>query len=40
MADDQMIQERRRTWNGFVKLLAYSAAAAVICLALVAIFTL
>ncbi len=40
MADDQMIQERRRTWSGFVKLLAFSSAAAVICLALLAIFTL
>ena len=38
MADDQMIQERRRTWNGFVKLLAYASAATALCLALMAIF--
>ncbi len=40
MADDHMIQERRRTWSGFVKLLAFSSAGALLSLALLAIFTL
>ncbi len=40
MADDQMFQERRKTWHGFVKLLAYSSAAAATCLALLAILLL
>ncbi len=40
MADDQMIQERRDTWRGFVKFLTYSSTAAATCLVLLAIFTL
>jgi hypothetical protein len=38
MADEQMIEERRRTWKGFHHLLTYSAAAALAILALMALF--
>ena len=38
MADQQMIEEHRRTWRGFAKLMTYSTAAAAIVLLLMAIF--
>lgn len=40
MANDQLLEEHRRTWKGFVRLITYSAAATVITLALMAIFLL
>lgn len=40
MADDQMLEERRKSWNGFVKLMTFSVAATVITLVLMAIFLL
>lgn len=40
MSDDSMLQEHRRTFHHFVHLIAYSAAAVVIVLALMAIFLL
>ncbi len=38
MADQQMIEERRKTWHGFVKVTVYSVAAAGAVLALMALF--
>ena len=38
MADNQMLQEHRQTWKGFVKLLAWSVAATALTLILMAIF--
>ena len=38
MADDPMLQDHLRTWNAFVKLLAYSTVGAVVVLALMGIF--
>jgi hypothetical protein len=38
MADQQMLDEHKRTWRGFVKLMTYSIAASVIILLLMAIF--
>jgi len=40
MANDQLLEEHRRTWKGFVRLITYSAAATVITRALMAIFLL
>ena len=40
MADEQMIEERRRTWKGFCLLLAYTAAASVAILVLLALILL
>jgi hypothetical protein len=40
MADHEMLEEHRQTWRGFVKLIAYSAAAAALTLILMAIFIL
>ncbi len=38
MADQQMLDEHRETWNGFVKLIVWSTAAAALTLALMRIF--
>ncbi len=38
MADQQMLEERRRTWNGFVKLITISVAAISIIMILMALF--
>ncbi len=38
MADQQMLDEHRRTWRGFAKLMTYSIVAAAIILLLMAIF--
>lgn len=40
MSDDTMLEEHRRTFSGFVRLLAYSTAAVVVVLALMALFLL
>ena len=40
MAENEMLAQHRRTWNGFVKLITYSTVAVVITLALMAIFLL
>lgn len=40
MAEDDMLQEHRRTWHGFVRLIGYSVVATVLVLALMAIFLL
>ncbi len=38
MADQEMIERHRKTWHGFVKLMAYSVAAVVIVMLLMAAF--
>jgi len=38
MSDQQMIEERQKTWNGFVKLMVWSTAASVATLILLGIF--
>ena len=38
MSDQQMLDEHRETWNGFVKLITWSVAAAALTLALMRIF--
>ncbi|MEE8500013.1 MAG: aa3-type cytochrome c oxidase subunit IV [Kiloniellales bacterium] len=38
MSDQQMLDERRETWNGFVKMAIWSTAAAALTLALMRIF--
>ncbi len=38
MSDQQMLDEHRETWNRFVKLIVWSAAAAALTLALMRIF--
>ena len=38
MSDQQMLDERRETWNRFVKLIVWSTAAAAVTLALMRIF--
>lgn len=38
MSDQQMLDEHRQTWNGFVKLLTWSAAATALTLLLLLIF--
>jgi hypothetical protein len=38
MADDQMLQEHRQTWNGFCRLMLWSIVAIVITLSLMAMF--
>ena len=38
MSDQQMLDEHRETWNGFVKLIVWSTAAAALTLALMRIF--
>ena len=38
MSDRQMLDEHQETWNGFVKLITRSAAAAALTLALMGIF--
>ena len=38
MSDRQMLEEHQKTWNGFVKLLTWSTAAAAVTLALMGIF--
>ena len=38
MAEDQMLQEHRRQWHGFVKLMAWSTLFVVVVLAGMAIF--
>ena len=40
MADDQMLQEHRRQWSGFVKLLTWSTAGVIVILVGMAIFLL
>jgi len=40
MANDQLLEEHRQSWKGFVRLVAYSTAAVVIALALMAMFLL
>ena len=40
MAENEMLAQHRRTWNGFVKLITYSTVAVIITLALMAIFLL
>ena len=40
MANDQMLEEHRRQWHGFVKLMGWSLAAVVVTLVLMAIFLL
>lgn len=40
MAEDDMLQEHRRTWHGFVRLIGFSVAASVLALTLMAIFLL
>lgn len=40
MAEDTMLDEHRRTWSGFVKLIAYSLLGVVVVLAGMAIFLL
>ncbi len=38
MSDQQMLDEHRKTWNGFVKLITWSTAAAAVTLLLMRIF--
>jgi hypothetical protein len=38
MSDQQMLDEHRKSWNGFVKLLTWSTAATVLTLLLLLIF--
>ncbi len=38
MTDQQMLEEHRKTWNGFVKRLTWSTAATVVILLLMLIF--
>ncbi len=38
MADDKIIEEHRKTWNGFVWLMGVSTAATALTLALMAFF--
>ena len=38
MADQEMVERHRRTWQGFVKLLTWSTAATVVILLLMLIF--
>jgi len=38
MADDKILEEHRKSWHGFVWLMACSSAATVVVLALMAIF--
>ncbi len=38
MSDQQMLDERRKTWNGFVKLIIWSTAATALTLLLMLIF--
>ncbi len=38
MSDQQMLDERRETWNRFVKLIVWSVAASALTLALMRIF--
>jgi len=38
MADDKILEEHRKTWHGFVRLLGFSTAATALVLALMALF--
>ncbi len=38
MSDQQMLDEHRKTWNGFVKLLTWSTVATAVILLLMLIF--
>ena len=38
MSDQQFIEEHQKTWNGFVKLIAWSTAAVALTLLLMRIF--
>ena len=38
MSDDSMLQERKQTYNGFVRLIVVTTAAIVVTLALMALF--
>ena len=40
MADDQMLEQHRRQWNGFVKLMVWSTIGVVVVLVGMAIFLL
>ncbi|MFQ6018393.1 MAG: aa3-type cytochrome c oxidase subunit IV [Kiloniellaceae bacterium] len=38
MADDEILEARRKTWHGFVKLIAFCVAAIALALVLMALF--
>ena len=38
MSDQQFVEEHRKTWSGFVKMVVWSTAAAAVTLALMRIF--
>ncbi len=38
MSDDSMLQERKQTYNGFVRVIVVTTAATVVTLALMALF--
>ena len=40
MAENEMLEQHRRTWHGFCQLMGYSTAAIVVTLVLMAIFLL
>lgn len=40
MADDQLLEEHRRTWHGFIRLMVWSVIGTVAILALMALFLL
>jgi len=40
MAEDQMLQQHRRQWHGFVRLMTYSAIGVIVILVGMAIFLL
>jgi hypothetical protein len=40
MAQDELLEEHRRTWHGFCQLMTYSTAGVVITLSLMALFLL
>ncbi len=40
MAEDPMLESRRRTWRGFIRLIQFSLAATVLALIFMAIFLL
>lgn len=40
MADDQLLEEHRQTWHGFIRLMTWSLVGTVIILVLMALFLL
>lgn len=40
MAENEILEQHRRTWRGFVRLIGFSTAAAAVSLILMAIFLL